>query len=130
MTGTVSCGCFHAELTWKGYGDISGTYFNTVKKGAEIRNLEFNITIEFMWGLFLEQDRKCALTKDIIFFAEKRAELKNQTASLDRIDSSKGYFEDNVQWVHKYINMVKGTMTESEFFELCKLVVEQAYIHH
>ena len=37
------------------------------------------------------------------------------TASLDRIDSSKGYIKGNVQWVHKNINYMKQEMTNEEF---------------
>jgi hypothetical protein len=44
------------------------------------------------------------------------------TASLDRINSNKGYTRDNVQWVHKDVNKMKGDFEETRFFELCKLV--------
>ena len=46
------------------------------------------------------------------------------TASLDRIDSLKGYTEDNVQWVHKHINFMKGSLSENKFIEYCKLIVK------
>jgi len=49
--------------------------------------------------------------------------MKQQTASLDRIDSSKGYIEGNVQWVHRKINMMKQSYTQEEFIELCQAVV-------
>jgi len=45
-------------------------------------------------------------------------------ASLDRIDSSIGYVNDNVQWVHKDINMMKRIYTQEYFIYLCKLVSE------
>jgi hypothetical protein len=44
------------------------------------------------------------------------------TASLDRKDSSKGYTKDNVQWIHKTINFMKGQMSDQEFVSWCKLV--------
>jgi hypothetical protein len=44
------------------------------------------------------------------------------TASLDRIDSSKGYVEGNVQWVHKRINIMKNDLSDSEFIEWCRVV--------
>lgn len=46
------------------------------------------------------------------------------TASIDRIDSSNGYIEDNIQWVHKDVNMMKQKMTNIELIEMCKLIVE------
>jgi len=44
------------------------------------------------------------------------------TASLDRIDSSKGYESGNIQWVHKQLNNMKQALPENEFFEWIKLV--------
>lgn len=49
---------------------------------------------------------------------------KNRTASLDRIDSSKGYLENNVQWVHKDINWMKQDYSHEEFLQYCKLIYE------
>ena len=44
------------------------------------------------------------------------------TASLDRIDSKLGYELNNIQWVHKDINMMKQAYTNNYFIEHCKLV--------
>ena len=44
------------------------------------------------------------------------------TASLDRIDSSKGYIKGNIQWVLKDINLMKGSTDEDYFKFLCGLV--------
>lgn len=48
------------------------------------------------------------------------------TASLDRIDSSRGYVEGNVQWVHKDVNFMKQALSQERFVELCTLVAEKA----
>ena len=45
------------------------------------------------------------------------------TASLDRIDSSKGYTIDNIQWLHKDINKMKWDFSQEKFLELCKKIV-------
>jgi len=37
-----------------------------------------------------------------------------QTASPDRIDSTKGYATDNFQWVHKRINRMKNILSTDE----------------
>ena len=117
-----SCGCKKNprgkdSKLWKGCGDVGGRYFEIVKKGAKDRNLEFNITVEFLWNLFLKQDRKCALSGiELILPTYSKDE---QTASLDRIDSYKGYIEDNVQWVHKDINLMKQTLNDDKFINYC-----------
>lgn len=46
------------------------------------------------------------------------------TASLDRIDSSKGYVEGNVHWVHKDINIMKWDFPLETFIKMCKFVAE------
>jgi hypothetical protein len=40
-------------------------------------------------------------------------------ASLDRIDSSKGYAKDNIQWVHTMVNMSKNRYNQQKFVEMC-----------
>ena len=36
--------------------------------------------------------------------------------------SNKGYIENNIQLVHKDVNMMKGSLTQERFIELCKMV--------
>ena len=103
--------------SWKGYGEISGKIFNKLKRDATIRKIEFNLTIEYLDRLYKNQNGKCKLTG-----LELSTVCDKQTASLDRIDSSKGYIEENVQWVHKDINMMKKAYSEEYFIEMCKLV--------
>jgi hypothetical protein len=45
------------------------------------------------------------------------------TASLDRINNSLGYSVDNIQWVHKAINRMKGSMENKLFIKFCEEVV-------
>ena len=130
---TKSCGCLRREnskkIRWAGCGEISGQYFGNLRKGAEKRGLSFNIEIEHVWQLFLEQDRKCSLTGvDLEFRPTTRSE-KLGTASLDRIDSSMGYDVGNVHWVHKDINRMKWEFSQDRFMELCRLVVEHEENH-
>ncbi len=48
------------------------------------------------------------------------------TASLDRIDSSKGYVKGNVQFISMAINYMKSTMTHDQTMDLCKTIA----LHH
>jgi hypothetical protein len=108
---------------WEGYGEIPGKIYSKIKRTAIKRKLEFDITIEELHNLFIKQDRKCALTGlDITTFGG------NITASLDRIDSSKGYILNNIQWTHKDINMMKRNYSEKYFIQLCELVVKKALV--
>ena len=126
---TTSCGCNHFytgkfHSLWKGYGEMSGAFFGIIRNGAKIRNLEFSISQEQIWELFLKQNRKCALTGLDLHFSTLSCG-NDGTASLDRIDSSKGYSIDNVWWVHKDINVMKMDLSVEKFKEYCKLVMNK-----
>lgn len=108
---------------WKGCGEISGVNFCKIQYGAKKRNLECNISIEYIWDLFLKQNRKCALSGvDLICNPSNKASMVKSNISLDRIDSSKGYIEGNVQWVHKIVNQTKLDIDENYFIKLCGLI--------
>lgn len=129
---TTSCGCKGNanKKLWKGYEGISGNVWNRIRDGARSRKSkiksEFNITIEEAWEIFQKQNSKCALSGVPIYLPKTGKEYHEdlKTASLDRIDSSKGYIKGNVQWLHKDINRLKSDFPEYEFLRLCKLIVE------
>jgi len=127
------CGCVRHEgakhQSWSGVGEISGDFWygHVVRsadgsKGGRVKK-ELTLTMEQAWELFLKQDRKCALSGTKLQFP-KRSKNKSWTASLDRIDSSKGYILGNVQWVHKDINIMKNRFDNQYFIEICKLVTK------
>ena len=102
---------------------IPRTKWRGIKRNARLRDLEFDITLEWAWELFVAQGGRCALTGVAIHFAGEDEE--RSTASLDRIDSNRGYTCDNVQWVHTTVNLIKRDLPEEEFFSWCRLVTEQ-----
>jgi len=50
---------------------------------------------------------------------------KTNTASLDRIDCNKSYSIENIQWVHKDVNIMRNAYSIDRFVEICKLVSEK-----
>lgn len=120
-----SCGCRklvngEKHHLYKGCGQLPSSLYNKLYEGAINRNLIFDVSIEYLWNLYLEQDKKCAISKVDIFFNP----VKDRTSSLDRIDSSIGYIEGNVQWVHKVINQMKWDYNQCEFINWCKLIAK------
>lgn len=109
--------------TWKGFGEIPSVYWKSITRGAQLRDIEFSITIEDAWLLFLEQNRCCALSGVLLQFGSKHLGTQT-TASLDRICSTTGYTYDNIQWIHKRINFMKSNDSDAEFIEWCKRVTE------
>lgn len=130
---TTHCGCDpyrgRQHKQWTGCGDISGNAWGNIKRGADgskgRQPIPFEITIEYAWALFEKQGGVCALSGLPIWFRHTTTVYSSQTASLDRIDSSKGYVEGNVQWVHKDINRMKNSFQQDYFIELCSKVAER-----
>jgi hypothetical protein len=121
-----------AHYKWGGSGKIPGTVLYTVKQNAKHRSkngreIEVAVTTEYLAKLYTEQDGKCALTGIPIeaSITNTRNRGRVWTASVDRIDSSKGYVEGNVQWLHKDINRMKWDLDTDKFIELCKLVASK-----
>ena len=112
-TGCPKCygkrhtGCNNSN--WKGFGNIPSTLWGRILNGAKYRNLQVEVDIEYLDNLWKQQDGKCALsgvdlsTEDIF-----DNPAWSDTASLDRIDSTKGYIEGNLQWVHPVVNIMKN----------------------
>lgn len=126
---TQSCGCIKRD---KHLGEISQQFWSRIVNGAKKRRnqtIEFKITREYAWNLFLQQERKCIYSGLELNFPIHYKELQssNYTASLDRIDSSKGYIEGNVQWVHKWVNVMKNQLSHDCFIGLCSLIAQK---HH
>jgi hypothetical protein len=90
--------------------------FNKFLKTAKSRNIEWRLTLEEMFELYTG---KCTLTGWDIVISHS-----NCTASLDRIDNDKGYFPNNIQWVHSMVNMCKNKYNESDFIKMCKDITE------
>lgn len=119
---TTSCGCYGKNRAYRGYQELSISYWNHLIYGAKKRNFDFSISIEYAWDLFLKQNRRCALTGLEIKLSRGSHKYLEQNASLDRIDIKKGYIEGNVQWVHKVVNKFKNTFSQQEILYLCKLI--------
>lgn len=110
------------KLLNKGFKGINGKEFSKIKCSATIRKLEFNITAEYIWYLYKKQKSRCALSNRKIYLKHIKSNMI-KTASLDRIDSTKGYIKGNVQWVHVDINYMKSDLPENEFIKLCSDIV-------
>lgn len=116
--------CHECALTAIGQSprkDAIAIYMQQVLYGAKTRCLETTcITRDYLLSLF---GGTCALSGvPISLGGIGRKGHITRTASLDRIDSLKGYIYGNVQWVHKSVNLMKQDMDESEFKDFCKKI--------
>lgn len=115
-----NCGC-QPLPSFKGSGEMSGAFFYNLKAGAKTRGLSVEVTKEELWNLFLKQERRCALSGLPLCLQIRGGRTD---ASVDRIDSTKSYTLDNVQWVHKDVNKMKQNLLQSHFLELCRRITE------
>lgn len=106
------------SIYWRGGKYISSIFLSNVARGARKRSIECNVSIEELDTLWEQQQGRCAYTnRELKLGAEC-------TASLDRIDSDKGYFPGNVQFVHKTVNVMKWALPEDEFLQFIKEIYE------
>lgn len=109
-------------------GKVSSRTIQKIKTGAKNRKIHFdkNIDRDFLQKLYEKQNGKCALSGEKICFSNTiKEDIEGATtASLDRIDSSKGYVKSNIQWVHKDVNKMKSNLDEELFKKYCKLVCD------
>lgn len=112
-----SCGCLKPRVN----GKLTKTILSRIKNKAKDRNIDFNLTLEYLKEIYTNQNGKCMYSNTKLTFPLSCNDY-SYTASLDRIDSSKGYIEGNVQWVDKRINSMKNDMSEKEFINFCRLV--------
>lgn len=134
---TQSCGCLLREAAalrlstrlkgkrskgWKGIGEMSASFWGQICSGARSRGLPVEITHQEAWDLFQAQEGKCALTGLTLEFP--KVGKRSGSASLDRVDSGKGYVTGNIQWVDKRIQQMKWNLPQEDFVSLCRSVVE------
>lgn len=117
-------------IRWIGnsIGEVTGTMFSHIRSKARERDMEFNISKEYLSDLFEKQSHKYALSGIPITLSKKiksnNPDFSFITASVDRIDSNIGYVEGNIQWVHKDINRMKMNYNNEYFIQTCKLIAK------
>lgn len=115
-------------------------YAKRIESEATKRGLFYDLSLDYLCDLYEKQGSRCALsgvTLDMPLVNISRYEkaktfenTKNFTASLDRIDSSKGYVVGNVQWVHKNVNKMKMDLEEEKFFSIVKQIYEHKQLNN
>lgn len=128
----ISTRCFDCSMednkgssnpAWSGYKDVPKSYYTQIKNGAKSRGIHFDVTIEDLWDAWQKQEGLCALSGMQLTLGSKGANVE-KGASLDRIDSNQGYTKNNIQWLHKHINLMKRNYEQEYFIGMCKMIAE------
>ena len=120
---TKSCKSCSKSSNFK--NTFAHSYFRRIRKRAEKIKVNFDLNEDYLYDLYQKQKSKCNLSGVPIKFTNSWKSQSDQTASLDRIDNTKGYIKGNVQWVHKQINFMKGIMSQNTFIEMCNKVTSK-----
>ena len=96
------------------------------KRAKDNTKFECKITIHDLKSVWDNQKGICPYTGLALELpTHKPFNNKLAKASLDRIDSSKGYAADNIQFMSAYINFMKNDLEQSEFNSLLQLIKER-----
>jgi hypothetical protein len=115
--------------------NLNARVWGRILRNAKLREIPVDLgkvkeAKTFLYDLLhVKQNNCCALSGLPIRIADTiKGDMnrKETTASLDRIDSTKGYTRNNVQWVHKNVNKMKVDLDQSTFIKLCRAVA----LHH
>jgi hypothetical protein len=90
------------------------------------RNKDINVTIDDLKEQWEQQNGVCVFSGVNLVLSSYSKIKKNPiySASLDRIDSSKGYIKGNIQWISRAINFMKGEMSDEMVNELIDILVK------
>jgi len=106
---------------WGGYEEIPRAWFTKYFLRGRRKHKDGTITMEEVWQVYINQDKKCALSGVPIDF---KSTPQGVSASIDRIDSNIGYHLNNIQLVHKNVNLMKNHFNQQYFIEMCKKITE------
>jgi hypothetical protein len=97
--------------------------FRVYLRRSRNRFKEVSVTLDDLKRVWDNQSGICVYTGvKLIRPSETKENDPNYTASLDRIDSSKGYVKGNIQFISMAANYAKNKMTHEKMLEFCKIL--------
>lgn len=117
-----------AERDKERKGTLDGKLLNLVTQSryrAKQSGLDHDVDRSYLKGLYEGQDGLCALSGiPMTIIGTRGSEDYWKSISIDRIDSSLGYTEGNVQLVCTGVNYMKKDMSDQMFIDFCRKVTE------
>lgn len=91
------------------------------------RGKDYDIDCEYLKELWQTQNGICPITKKKLELRSHSYNNKSQpySASLDRIDNTKGYIKGNVRFVCLIFNYARNSFSDNDVINFCKIVAEQ-----
>lgn len=103
--------------------------FSYCLRNCRKRYKECTITLEDLQEQWNKQKGICPYSGISLLVPTYKKNHNNPiySASVDRIDSTKGYIPGNIQFVSTCINYMKNTMSDEETRFMCKCIAEYFY---
>lgn len=99
---------------------ITSSRYRSKQKG-----ISHNVDTQYLRCLYEGQEGLCALSGiEMTIIGKRGSDDYWKSVSLDRIDSSGGYVEGNVQLVCTGVNYMKKDMSDELFIDFCVTVTE------
>jgi hypothetical protein len=103
--------------------------WNNLTQSAKTRKIDVEVTKEDIVNLWNKQQGLCAITKlpmqKVKAQRTTRSRCMNQfRASVDRIDSEKGYVKGNIRMVCAYVNVMKLDQTDEQLKFWCNAILK------
>jgi hypothetical protein len=95
--------------------NLKNRLVNAARARSKKSGVEFDLTVDDF-----EIPDKCPLLGIELYVADGRKTVKYNSASLDRIDSSKGYTKDNIWIISFKANTMKSNSTLDEFLVMAE----------
>ena len=95
---------------WMSLKTYLGKTKTRAKRRAELKGWDFNLTNDYIEDIF-PKDWICP-----VFKTKMKINGGDTSPSIDRVDSTKGYIQGNIQWISYRANVIKnnGTIEEHE----------------
>lgn len=108
--------------------DVYSQFRETLKKvrsRSKSKQRECNIDLQYLKEVWEKQEGKCPyLKRKLVLPLTDQSHDKsnpNLIASLDRIDSSKGYIKENIQFISTTLNFAKNKYNEKVLLNLIEM---------
>jgi len=106
-----------------------------VQASARGRNIEFNLSKDFLYELYEKQKGNCYYTgKKMVLKIysgikpnRENIQLFKDYLTIDRLDSSKGYEKGNVALCTLKVNTAKGSLSYDEFLQIANFVKKRDF---
>ncbi len=90
---------------------------------------KFDIDLQYLKDLWESQKGICPFTKEPITLRTHtncKEKILPYTASIDRIDCSKGYIKGNIRFISLIANFARNNFTDEDVIDFCKKVTNNS----